>query len=56
LVGPVMDGGDVVGMSVYNVSDKEAVKELVENDPGVVAERFTYQLAAWFSFPGDALG
>lgn len=56
LVGPVMDGADIVGMSVFNISDKEAVKALVENDPGVIAERFSYEILTWFGFPGDVLG
>jgi len=56
LTGPVMDGGDIIGMAVYNIADKQAVKALLENDPGIVAERFTYELLTWFGFPGDKLG
>ncbi len=56
LTGPVMHGGHIIEMAVYNIADKQTVKALLENDPGVAAQRFTYELLTWFSIPGDSLG
>ena len=54
IVCPVADGSDVSGIGIFNAS-LEAVKQLMDNDPGVLAGIFTYELHATRSFPGDSL-
>jgi hypothetical protein len=54
LVGPVVGSGDVVGLTVFTVTEAEA-KALMDADPAVQAGIFVYQLVTWFEFPGDGL-
>jgi hypothetical protein len=54
LVGPVMGGGDIVGITVFTVSEPEA-RALMDEDPAVKAGIFTYEIVTWFEFPGDGL-
>lgn len=54
LVGPVMGGGDIVGLTVFSVSEPEA-RALMDEDPAVKAGIFAYELVTWFEFPGDGL-
>jgi hypothetical protein len=54
LVGPVMGGGDIVGITVFTVPEAEA-RALMDEDPAVKAGIFTYELVTWFEFPGDGL-
>src|SRR6185437_7462348 len=46
LVGPLAGGGDIVGISVFTVPER-AAKALMEEDPGVDAGIFTYEIATW---------
>ncbi len=54
--GPVTDESEIVGVSIYNSSDKQEVESFVTNDPGVISGRFIYEIYSWFSIPGDKLG
>jgi len=54
LVGPLAGGGDIVGISVFTVPER-AAKALMEEDPGVDAGIFTYEIATWHEVPGSGL-
>ncbi len=54
IVCPIRDGSDVSGIGIFNQSPGE-VKKLMDEDPGVIAEIFTYEIHATRSFPGDKL-
>jgi len=51
---PVNDGSDVTGVCVFN-ADLEETRRIYDEDPGVKAGIFTYELHPTLSFPGDAL-
>lgn len=54
--GPVMeDKGELSGISIYNVTNKEEAKELAENDPAVKAGRIIVEIIPWFSIKGYKL-
>ena len=53
--GPLLDGGKIVGVAIYNSTDAEQVKKWCENDPGYKAGRFTYEIHPFFTFPGSTL-
>ena len=54
LVGPLAGAGEIVGISVFTVSEGEA-RALMEDDPGVRAGVFVYEVAAWHEVPGSGL-
>ncbi|HEY4388783.1 MAG TPA: hypothetical protein VGN34_30395 [Ktedonobacteraceae bacterium] len=54
IVCPVGDGSDVCGIGVFNASVEE-VQKLMDEDPGVKAGVFIYEVHASRSFPGDSL-
>lgn len=54
LVGPVAGAGDLVGISVFTVSEAE-VRALMEADGGVQAGVFLHDVVTWFGCPGDGL-
>jgi hypothetical protein len=54
VVCPVADDGDVSGISIFNASVEETVK-LMDEDPGVMAGIFVYEVHACRGFPGDSL-
>jgi hypothetical protein len=54
IVCPIADGSDVRGISIFNASMAE-VKKIMDDDPGVQAGIFTYELHPCRSFPGDGL-
>jgi uncharacterized protein YciI len=47
--------GDLAGIGVYNLIDKEEVKKHVEADPAVQAGLFTYELISCMGLKGDIL-
>jgi len=53
--GPVMDDSELLGVGVFNLTDKEEVKKLLAEDPAVIAGRLIYEIHQWFSIPGDSL-
>jgi hypothetical protein len=54
IVCPVRDGSDVCGVGIFTVSPQETAS-IMDEDPGVKAGVFVYELHACRSFPGDAL-
>ncbi len=54
IVCPVSDGSDVSGVGIFNAS-VEDVKKIMDEDPGVKAGVFIYEIHATRSFPGDSL-
>ena len=54
LVGPIVGGGELVGLYVFTVPETEA-RTLMDAGGGVQAGVFVYEVATWFGFPGDGL-
>ena len=54
IVCPVSDGSDVSGIGIFNASVEE-VKKIMDEDPGVQAGVFVYEIHDCRSFPGDCL-
>ncbi len=54
IVCPVRDGSDVSGIGIFNASVEET-KRIMDEDPGVQAGVFVYELHPCRSFPGDSL-
>lgn len=54
IVCPMLDGGDIAGMGIFN-ADAERTRQRLDEDPGVQAGIFTYEVFTCRSFPGDAL-
>lgn len=48
------DDGELAGLCVFNV-EPDDVARLMDDDPGVRAGIFTYELHPCQGFPGDAL-
>jgi hypothetical protein len=54
IVCPVNDDSDVAGIGIFNASPED-VKKLMDEDPGVKAGVFVYELHPCRSLPGDSL-
>ncbi len=54
IVCPVADGSDVYGIGIFNGSIEE-VQKIMDEDPGVKAGVFIYEVHTCRSFPGDSL-
>lgn len=54
IVCPVSDGSDVSGIGIFNAGVDE-VRKIMDEDPGVKAGMFVYDIHPCRSFPGDAL-
>ena len=54
IVCPVIDGGEVCGIGIFN-TDLEEAKRIMDDDPGVKAGVFVFELHRCRSFPGDVL-
>lgn len=54
IVCPISDGSDVSGIGIFNASPEE-VKKIMDEDPGVQAGIFVYELHVCRGFPGDSL-
>lgn len=54
IVCPISDGSNVSGIGIFN-ADIEEVKKIMDEDPGVKAGVFVYEVHACRSFPGDSL-
>ena len=54
IVCPIADGSDIAGVGIFNAPVEE-VQRLMDDDPGVQAGVFTYELHPCRSFPGDSL-
>jgi hypothetical protein len=54
IVCPVRDNSDVAGVGIFSTNETET-RIIMDNDPGVLAGIFTYEMHASRSFPGDSL-
>ena len=54
IVCPFTDSGDIAGIGIFN-ADNGTVKAIMEEDPGIKAGIFTYEIHTCRSFPGDSL-
>jgi hypothetical protein len=54
IVCPISDGSNVIGIGIFNATLEE-VKTIMDEDPGVQAGVFVYEMHASRSFPGDCL-
>lgn len=54
IVCPINDGSDVSGVGMFNAPVEE-VKKIMDDDPGVKAGVFVYELHACRGFPGSSL-
>lgn len=54
IVCPVGDTSEVRGIGIFNV-DQDELKEIMDDDPGVKAGIFIYEIHPVRSFPGDQL-
>ena len=54
IVCPVSDGGEIAGMGIFTTSVDET-KKIMDEDPGVRAGIFTYEIHSCRGFPGSAL-
>jgi hypothetical protein len=54
IVCPVPDDSDLCGVGIL-ATDLDTARQLMEDDPGVRAGVFTYEVHPVRSFPGDAL-
>lgn len=54
IVCPAADESDVRGIGIFNASVEET-KKIMDEDPGVKAGVFVYELHLCRSFPGDCL-
>ncbi len=53
--GPLLDDGELRGISVYASDDVAAVRAIAEADPAVRAGRLRVEAYPWFGLPGAAL-
>ena len=54
IVCPMTDDGDIAGIGIFNASVEET-KKIMDDDPGVKAGIFVYEVHACRGFPGDSL-
>jgi len=54
IICPIRDDSDVAGFGVFTTSLEET-RRIYDEDPGVKAGIFTYEVHATRSFPGDTL-
>ena len=54
IVCPVGDGSEVSGLYIFNATPEE-VQKMMDEDPGVKAGVFVYEIHPCRSFPGDSL-
>ena len=55
LNGPVTDEAPLRGIGIFNCTDKDEARKLLEDDPAVKAGRLNYEVYSWFGLPGDSL-
>jgi hypothetical protein len=54
IVCPISDGSDVSGIGIFN-APLEEVKKIMDEDPGVQAGIFVYEVHVCRGFPGSSL-
>ena len=53
--GPINNNEKYGGLIIFNTTDKDSIKELMNNDPYVNGGHFTYELFDFFSIPGQQI-
>ena len=48
VAGPFLDGGEMAGLFIFNVTTIEEAKELTESDPAIKAGRLIMELHPWY--------
>ena len=54
IVCPISNGNDMAGVAIFDASFEET-KKIMDEDPGVKAGVFIYEIYICRSFPGDSL-
>ena len=54
IVCPVRDGSEVCGVGIFN-ADPDETKKILDEDPGVKAGAFVYEIHPTKTFPGSSL-
>jgi hypothetical protein len=54
IVCPISSEGDIRGIGIFNTTSEETIK-IMDEDPGVKAGVFIYEILQCRSFPGDSL-
>ena len=54
IVCPVIDDGEIRGIGIFNASIEET-KKIMDEDPGIKAGVFVYEIHPCRGFPGDKL-
>lgn len=47
LAGPMLDGGELRGIFIFNVDTKAEVEELLATDPAIASERLKAEVMCW---------
>jgi uncharacterized protein YciI len=55
LVGPLADNPVTRGIAIFNSTDKNRVRQLLDADPAIKAGRFICEIFEWFGVPGDKI-
>jgi uncharacterized protein YciI len=55
LFGPLTDDSAIKGIMIFNLTDVNEVKKLLDGDPHVKAGHLGYEIHPWFGIPGHSL-
>lgn len=55
IFGPVTNDSKLRGIIIFNSTNKEYIKEELNNDPYIKAGYLKYELLDWFSIPGQRI-
>lgn len=55
IFGPVINDPKLRGIIVFNTTDKESIKQDLNNDPYIKSGYLKYELLDWFSIPGQRI-
>ncbi len=55
IYGPFYNSGDLAGFCIFNSTNEEEVKTLMDADPHVKSGYLVYELHSWYGIPGDSL-
>ena len=52
---PIRDETNIAAIAIFNITDKDEAKKIMENDPAVIKGIFTYELLNAIGMKGDTL-
>ena len=55
IFGPVTNDPKLIGIIVFNSTNKERIEEDLKNDPYIRSGYLKYELLNWFSIPGQTI-